>query len=174
MIGLIITAEPYHANTPLMRGLLPTPPVPTLSAALRELEHLVTLPPTDIEEQLLGIIGDADRSTWMLGRAIKTTHDGRNLILDRGWNSYPWPIANEEPGEIVGATHTPTRSCGPSATSKPGSHALELTTRRATKVGDSRRTSNLEPSDVGTSYPTLQLEAADRQQLPSPEAMRWN
>lgn len=49
------------------------------------------------------------------------------------------------------ATDAPTRSCGASSTSNPGSQQLELTPQPASRVGDPQRASNVNARDVGTS-----------------------
>lgn len=108
-IGVVVTAEPYYlANSPMVRALLPSTTIPVLTASLREIEHLVSLPAASIARQLLEIVHDSDRSTWMLGNALTdTTGARRNPILDRAWDAYPWPVPDDEPDETAGAPPLP-------------------------------------------------------------------
>lgn len=97
-IGIIVTGEPlYMTNTHWVRDLLDEATFPTLTASLREIESLCSLPRDEIESQLISIMNDPDRPTWALGNALHNepgTH--RNLILERAWNAYPWPDALED------------------------------------------------------------------------------
>jgi len=97
-IGVVVTSEPYYlANTPMVRSLLPEGDLPLLTASLRELEHLVGLPTAAIEEQLLEIVQDPERSTWSLGTALKDVEgSGRSPLLQHAWDSYPWPLPDED------------------------------------------------------------------------------
>jgi hypothetical protein len=92
-VGIIVTAEPHYlANSPWARTGVELPPFPTLVASLREVEQLSCLPLEVIEEQLVRITKDPDRSTWSLGTALNATEPiRRNPILDRAWAAYPWP-----------------------------------------------------------------------------------
>jgi len=96
-IGIIVTAEPYYlANSPMVRELLPHSETPILTASLRDLEHLVCLPSATVAEQLLSIVEDPERSTWMLRSALKGIEaERRNAILDAAWAAYPWPDGTE-------------------------------------------------------------------------------
>ncbi len=93
-IGIIVTSEPhYMVNSPWMRERIVQPQFPTLVASLRDLEHLMSLPPHTLGERLLAIVSDPDRSTWSLGNALGPRVDARNPILDAAWESYPWLVA---------------------------------------------------------------------------------
>lgn len=98
-ISIIVTGEPHHlVNSPWMRNLFAPPPVPMLTASLRDLEMLVSLPAERVEEQLVAIAHDADKSSWSLANALdndaridpSTGKPYRNQILDEAWSSYPW------------------------------------------------------------------------------------
>ena len=92
-IGIIVTSEPHYlVNSSSMRERIDQPKFPTLVASLRDLEHLMSLPLETIEEQLLAIVSDPDRSTWSLGNALSPPVDVRNPILDAAWDSYPWLV----------------------------------------------------------------------------------
>ena len=93
-LGIIVTGEPYYlGNSPWFRDLVTTPPpFPTLTASLRDVEHLAQLELADVERQLTTSAGDPERSTWNLGVALDGDLGTRdNSVLRRGWNSYPWP-----------------------------------------------------------------------------------
>lgn len=99
-IGLIVTGEPHHlANSPWMRDLFSHPPMSMLTASLRDIEMLVSLPPERVEEQLVAIAHDVERSSWSLANALdndaridpETGKYYRNQVLDEAWSNYPWP-----------------------------------------------------------------------------------
>ena len=84
-IGIVVTGEPYYlANSPWMRDLLKESPFPTLTASLRDIEFLASLPLDEVERQLVEIAHDPERSTWNLGNAIKDVPERRrNKILQK-------------------------------------------------------------------------------------------
>lgn len=92
-VNIIVTAEPYYmANSDGMRDLLDDVAIPTLTASLSELEALVCLSADAIAEQMTAIADDPERSTWTLGSALRESIRGvRNPILQRAFDSYPWP-----------------------------------------------------------------------------------
>jgi len=97
-IGMIVTAEPYYlANTPMVRSLLPATTLPVLTASLRDLEHTVDLGLDRIEQEIVAIANDPERSTWQLGVALgDAPSERRNPVLDRAWDSYPWPLPGDD------------------------------------------------------------------------------
>lgn len=107
-IGIIVTNEPYYlANSPLVREMLTEVPFPTLTASLRDIEFLVTLPLNEVERQLVAIANDRERSTWNLGNSLDASaRSKRNVILQDAWEAYPWPKAlnvEQEDGHASGA-----------------------------------------------------------------------
>lgn len=57
---------------------------------------LVTLPPGQLEQHLIAITTDPERSTWQLGQALKGIERGhRNPVLERAWNAYFHDAFNE-------------------------------------------------------------------------------
>lgn len=100
-IGIIVTSEPHYlVNSPWMRERIVQPEFPTLVASLRDLEHMMSLPPETIEERLMEIVSDPDRSTWSLDAAIGANVGARNPILDAAWTSYPWLVeSKDEPAD---------------------------------------------------------------------------
>lgn len=92
-IGIIVTAEPFHlANSPMMRDLLDTAPFPTMVASLRDIEFVAALHLREVEEQLVQIAHDLERSTWSLGNALDVPTEGRrSSVLEAAWQSLPWP-----------------------------------------------------------------------------------
>ena len=96
-IGIIVTSEPHYlVNSPWMRERILQPEFPTLVASLRDLEHVMSLPPETIEERLLDIVSDPDRSTWSLDTALGANVGARNPILDAAWESYPWLVESDD------------------------------------------------------------------------------
>lgn len=95
VVGLVVTTEPFYlANSQWVRQHLRETTFPTLVASMRDLEHLVSLPAEAIEEHLLEIANDEERSTWDLSTALRDIPPGvmgRNRILDEAWNTYPMP-----------------------------------------------------------------------------------
>ena len=91
-VGVVVTSEPlYLANSTPARDLVPTTRFPTITASLRDIEMLVTLPADKIEDHLSEILHDPERSTWQLGLALRdVARPNKNPLLDRGWQSY-WP-----------------------------------------------------------------------------------
>jgi hypothetical protein len=55
-----------------------------------ELENLVTLQDASVSRLLLERQADPLQSTYSLSAALTGKDLGRNLILDAGWDSYPW------------------------------------------------------------------------------------
>lgn len=93
LFGMVITLEPYYLmNSPPIRALLPKPRVPTLVAAAREIERLVSVWAEDSAQQFLGdAYQDAEKSTWDLSSVIGTrAPDARNALLDEAWGCLPW------------------------------------------------------------------------------------
>lgn len=99
-ISIIVTGEPHHlVNSPWMRDLFSHPPVPMVTASLRDIEMLVSLPAERVEEQLVAVAHDAEKSSWSLANALDndaridpaTGKYYRNKVLDEAWSSYPWP-----------------------------------------------------------------------------------
>jgi hypothetical protein len=88
MIGLLVTSDPlYLANSPFVTRHLPSTAVPTLTASLRELEALVTLPSNELGSTLLRIATDPEFSTWNLATALRDTPTRRNPLLEEAWDS---------------------------------------------------------------------------------------
>lgn len=99
-VGVIVTGEPYYlANSPWTRHLLNETPFPTLTASVRDIEFLAGLPLDEVEGQLVRIANDPDRSTWSLGNALDKAAGTRSPVLQRAWDSYPWPEALDEDEE---------------------------------------------------------------------------
>lgn len=100
-VGMVVTAEPYYlANTPMVRSLLPKADLPVLTASLRDLEHAVDLGASQIETQILAIVNDPERFTWQLGVALGGARPERhNPLLERAWDSYPWPLDDGPHGD---------------------------------------------------------------------------
>jgi hypothetical protein len=102
-VGVIVTAEPfYNTNSVFMREKLQSIEIPTLIASLREIEHLVTMPPTQLQERLLAVATDQDLSTWTLSSSIPPQPgETHNPILDAAFKQYPFPAAGEhEIGQV--------------------------------------------------------------------------
>lgn len=103
MVGLIVTSDPFYmSNTPFIGKHLQQADVPTLFASIRELEHLVSLPPEQIASTLLSIATDAERATWHLGSALTGAPHNRNTILEAAWQKLSWAseLGNIAGGEI--------------------------------------------------------------------------
>lgn len=84
-------------NSPLVRSIIGNANIPTLTASLRDLEFLATLPADEIEHQLVDIANDPERSTWLLALALKDVGDhGHSEILQDAWDAYPWPDELDE------------------------------------------------------------------------------
>lgn len=95
-IGIIVTREPHHlANSPWFREMANQTPFPTLTVSLRDIESLAALPVAEVERQLADIANNPDRSTWALSNALDLdkARDAENTLLQRAWDSYPWPEA---------------------------------------------------------------------------------
>lgn len=92
-LGVIVTSEPYYtANSHWAREHVAQAPFPTLTASMRDLEHLVQLPADEIGRQLTAVAETPERLTWQLGRSLDFSNAReRNPILEAAWNSYPWP-----------------------------------------------------------------------------------
>ena len=99
-VGVVVTGEPYYmANAPWTRDLLDDAPFPTLTASLRDIEFLAGLPLEEVEKQLVLIANDPDRSTWNLGNALDAAKGTVSPVLQRAWDSYPWPEVLDEDDE---------------------------------------------------------------------------
>jgi hypothetical protein len=102
MIGLIVTSDPFYmSNTPFLGKHLRQADIPTLYASMRELEHLVSLPPEQIALTLLSIATDAERATWHLGSALKDAPHHQNTILDAAWQKLSWVSEQASPKGIA-------------------------------------------------------------------------
>lgn len=89
-IGLVVTLEPYfQANSDLVWSR-PQSTTSVLIAASRELEALVTIADAPVDEVLLDLVADAELSRSNLGNAVAKHQRGRNPILDRAWDRYPF------------------------------------------------------------------------------------
>lgn len=96
-VGVVVTGEPYYlANSHWTRDLLSDARFPTLTASLRDIELLAGLPLHEVEEQLVRIANDPDRSTWSLSTALDKATGTRSPVLQRAWDAYPWPEAPHE------------------------------------------------------------------------------
>lgn len=97
MIGLVVTAEPcYLANTDDIRNLLPATEIPVLTASLREVEHLSSLPAEVIGETLLKVVNDPLLYTYDLHASIrdvigKESFGRRNKLIDDAYLKYVMP-----------------------------------------------------------------------------------
>lgn len=61
LIGLVVTAEPFHtANTKAVRKQLPDPGIPVLTISLRELEVLAAMSPAEVGSALQATAADND------------------------------------------------------------------------------------------------------------------
>jgi hypothetical protein len=80
------------ANSDWTREQLKVTSFPVLVASLRDIEHLMTLSANEAASQLTEIASGEER-TWLLGTALRTSRQLRNLILDEAWEQYPWPKA---------------------------------------------------------------------------------
>lgn len=98
-IGVIVTAEPHYlANSGWMRDLLNPSSFPTIVASLRDVEHLMGLPLEEVQEQLVAIANDPEKSTFSLSVALDMSKGMKNPVLENAWDSYPWldGIAGED------------------------------------------------------------------------------
>lgn len=91
MHGLVVTMEPFHtANAPFQREGQHDSGTRVTVCSASELEHLVTLQDTSASQLLLERQADDLQSTYALSTALTGKNLGRNLMLDAGWDSYPW------------------------------------------------------------------------------------
>ncbi|MFE3129335.1 hypothetical protein ACFXHD_38640 [Streptomyces hydrogenans] len=103
MFGLVVTMEPYHfVNDPGVRNVLPPTDIPTLVAAVSELEDAVISTNPGLEQALLARINQPAPGEWNL-RALVGERSGINPILDEAWAACPWtklegPDADAAPG----------------------------------------------------------------------------
>lgn len=103
VIGLVITPEPiYLGNSPDLRRHLPDTKMKVIIGSLRDLEMIATLSAQELGDELLQIVDDRERSTWMLSSALRSYREPtRNPILDEAANLLPifrWsPIAEGDP-----------------------------------------------------------------------------
>lgn len=93
LIGLVVTAEPFYLANSGIPEYGQHGEVPTLVASLREIEHLVAVPPVkQIVPSLLEIIDDPEQSTWALSTSMQNRFPGakRNRVLDEAWAEFSW------------------------------------------------------------------------------------
>ena len=96
LAGLVVTLEPYFVtHTPDIRSFVGrAPSVPTVVAAVRELEHLVAVGAESDAPALLDMMyatpEDAGGAFAQLGHSIADVPYGENPMLKRAWAAYPW------------------------------------------------------------------------------------
>ncbi|MEB0305826.1 hypothetical protein QN345_10980 [Cryobacterium sp. 10I1] len=93
IIGLVVTAEPFYLANSRLPEYGPHREVPTLVASLREIEHMVAVPPSnEIVPALLEIIDDPEQSTWALSTSLQRRFPAakRNKVLDEAWAQFSW------------------------------------------------------------------------------------
>lgn len=96
VIGLIVTLQPYfQCNSELVWGSGERQ-TPVVLASSRELEHLVCVTEAAVDEVLIDLVNDPERAGWNLGTAIARHRPGRNPILDRAWDTYPFREVDDE------------------------------------------------------------------------------
>lgn len=106
IIGLVITPEPiYSGNSTELRRHLPGTKMKVLVGSLRDLEMIATLPGQELGDELLQIVADPEKSTWVLASALRSDRERiPNPILDEAAKLLPifkWsPI--EEGGSVQG------------------------------------------------------------------------
>ncbi|WP_156666007.1 hypothetical protein [Rhodococcus qingshengii] len=91
-IGLVVTVEPFHtANTPFTRHLYrETLSLPALLCSSEDLERLVTLKDSGVDEYLLDLVNDPTRDGWQVSSGLVGKSLARNEVLDRAWKTLPW------------------------------------------------------------------------------------
>lgn len=94
LVGLVVTLEPYFQCNSDLVWSRPASETPILLAASRELEALVTITGEGVDELLVGLVANEKLSRWSLGKAIANHPRGRNPILDRAWDRYPFRDAD--------------------------------------------------------------------------------
>lgn len=90
IVGLIVTLEPYFQCNSELVWARPASETRIVLAASRELETLVTIADTPVDEFLVDLVTDEELSRWNLGTAIARHQLGRNPILEEAWDSYPF------------------------------------------------------------------------------------
>lgn len=94
VLGLIVTLEPYFQCNADLVWSRPDSETPILLAAIRELESLVTITDISVDEVLVRLVADEERSRWNLGNAVANHDRTRNAVLDRAWARYPFREAD--------------------------------------------------------------------------------
>jgi hypothetical protein len=84
-------------------------PTLVLLAASRELEDLVAISERGEDDVLLDVTRSGELGQWNLGQAIAANKPGRNPILDRAWDSYPFRKSDPH---VVTACRVALRSLG--------------------------------------------------------------
>lgn len=92
VIGLIVTAEPFHFGN---AGILPEYGAHGVTraqvASLRELEYFVGLDEDEGLELLLSVLADPEKRTWSLSSVMKDLRKlGKNPILEQAWKQYSY------------------------------------------------------------------------------------
>ncbi|HSH60960.1 MAG TPA: hypothetical protein VK988_15245 [Acidimicrobiales bacterium] len=96
IIGLVATLEPYFQCNSDLVWRRDAGAVPVLLASSRELENLVAISERGVDDLLLEVTARGELGQWNLGRAIAESNLGRNPILDRAWDTYPFRESNAE------------------------------------------------------------------------------
>lgn len=94
IVGLVVTLEPYFQCSSDLVWTRPKSDTPIVLAASRELETLVTITDTGVDEFLVDLVTDEELSRWSLGHAVAKHQRGRNPILDQAWARYPFRDAD--------------------------------------------------------------------------------
>lgn len=96
LIGMIITLEPYfQCNSELVWGTGGRQ-TPVVLASSRELEQLVSVTGSTVDDVLVELVNDPQRAGWNLGTAIGRHRRGRNPILKKAWAAYPFQDIDDE------------------------------------------------------------------------------
>lgn len=90
IVGLVVTLEPYFQCDSDLVWTRPDSETPIMLAASRELEALVTIVDTGVDELLVDLVTADELSRRSLGNVVAEHQRGRNPILDQGWHSYPF------------------------------------------------------------------------------------
>lgn len=89
--GLLVTMEPFHlAHTRAQRDHLPATTMPVTVCSISDLEQLVTIRGTRIDQLLLDHYRDSERKALPLRHSLQGHDHVDNSVLDTAWASYPW------------------------------------------------------------------------------------
>lgn len=91
IIGLVVTPEPiYSGNSVELRRHLPDTRMKVIVGSLRDLEMIATLSAQELGDELLQIVADPEKSTWVLSSALRSDREPiSNPILEEAANLLP-------------------------------------------------------------------------------------